>query len=217
MSNYEKQFCFSIPTMKIKGQENKGERAGKKVTYCFLRHVIGLTLLALKLCMIDPSPSTHCWKTQKHRNAKLGKLKREKVGKFVLGEGSSLKPWIMLIACAEEKTTDVTAHTMEKSSHISSILPITISSSPRQRDLCFPFFQMLHVVPAVLINQFIASQGKWSTDWFIKASIYILDEHLPPFWWWGAIWAITRYHYPACQDIFPWSSLEKEWNKILIS
>lgn len=38
-------------------EKSRGE---KKVTYCFLRHVIGLTLLALKLCMMDPSPSTHC-------------------------------------------------------------------------------------------------------------------------------------------------------------
>lgn len=95
-------FFFSIPTRKIQGQENKGERGGKKVTYCFLRHVIGLTLFALKLWMMDPSPSTHCWKTQKHQNTKLRKLKREEVGKFVLGEGSSLQPWIMLITCAEE-------------------------------------------------------------------------------------------------------------------
>lgn len=95
-------FFFSIPTRKIQGQENKGERGGKKVTYCFLRHVIGLTLFALKLCMMDPSPSIHCWKTQKHQNTKLRKLKREEVGKFVLGEGSSLQPWIMLITCAEE-------------------------------------------------------------------------------------------------------------------
>lgn len=118
-------------------KENKGERGRKKVTYCFLRHVIGLTLLALKLCMMDPSPSTHCWKTQKHQKTKLGKPNREKVGQFVLGEGSSLKPWIMLITCAEEKITHCTAHTMEKSRHFSSILPITISSSPGQRDCAF--------------------------------------------------------------------------------
>lgn len=50
---------FSIPR-KIQGPKKKGERGGNKITYCFLRHVIGLTLLALKLCMMDPSPSTHC-------------------------------------------------------------------------------------------------------------------------------------------------------------
>lgn len=88
----------------MQGQRNKGEGRGKKLTYCFLRHVIGLTLLALKLCMMDPSPSTHCWKTWKYRNTKLGKLKREKVGKLVLGEGSSsLQLWIMLITWVEEK------------------------------------------------------------------------------------------------------------------
>lgn len=34
-------------------------------THCFLRHVIGLTLFALKLWMIDLRPSTHCWKKGK--------------------------------------------------------------------------------------------------------------------------------------------------------
>lgn len=33
-------------------------------THCFLRHVIGLTLFALKLWMIDLRPSTHCWKKE---------------------------------------------------------------------------------------------------------------------------------------------------------
>lgn len=89
MSNYEKHFFSQLRQEKHRTENNKDrkikETGGKKVTYCFLRHVIGLTLLALKLCMMDPSPSTHCWKTQNHWNTKLTKLKRGKNRKVWLG------------------------------------------------------------------------------------------------------------------------------------
>lgn len=212
MSNYGKQCFFSIPR-KIQGPKRKGERGGKKITYCFLRHVIGLTLLALKLCMMDPSPSTHCWKTQKHQNTKLGKLKREKVGKFVLGEGSSMDNinnlcWGKNYPGHSTWHGKVQPHFIHFTHHY-FILHWT-------KGLCFLFFQMLHVVSAVLIIQSIASQRKWSTDWFFKASISCMNICLP-FGGGGAVSALTEHHYPMCEDIFHWSSLEKEWNKILIS
>lgn len=96
----QKAIFFPISTRKTQGQKNKGEGGGKKSTYCFLRHVIGLTLLALKLCMMDPSPSTHCWKTPKHQ---ISTTEKGEVGKLGLGEGSSLKPWVMLITCARSQ------------------------------------------------------------------------------------------------------------------
>lgn len=76
---------------------------------------------------------------------------------------------------------------------------------------------MLHVASVLLLNQFIVSRGERSTDWFIKPSTYSLYKHMPAFQLWLAMLAIPKQHYTICDDMFNWSTSEKEWNKIPIS
>lgn len=157
--------------------------------------------------MMDPSPSTHCWKTWKHRNTKLGKLKREKVGKFVLGEGcSSLQLWIMLINWTEEK-------------NLPTPQPITPWKSPATfYPLLFhPLLNkviMLSILPSATCSisgaiKTVYCQQRQVVPWLIKPSIYRLYKHMPPFHLRLAILAITKQHYTICDDISNWPTFRK--------
>lgn len=60
--------CSLYLVIRTLGRQFLRTRGAANKTHCFLRHVIGLTLFALKLWMIDLRPSTHCWKKNKKKN-----------------------------------------------------------------------------------------------------------------------------------------------------